>query len=70
MTGNILAYASFAGIFWGVIQHWTAGTSWNFALWSVLLLVGVTFYRRAEKYMAKSESKSTEDEDFKWTFRD
>jgi hypothetical protein len=69
MTGNFLTLASTAGVVWGIFQHWNAGASWSFALWSALLLVGVIFYHRAERVTNRTHSP-TDEGNFSWTFRE
>ena len=69
MTGNFLTIASTVGVIWGIFQHWNAGASWNFAIWSGLLLLGVVFYHYAERSASRTHSHP-EEHNFSWTFRD
>jgi hypothetical protein len=69
MTGNFITIASAAGVIWGIFQHWNVGASWNFAIWSGLLLVGVIFYHYAERSTNRTHSHPDE-QNFTWKFRD
>ena len=69
MTGNFLTIASTVGVIWGIFQHWNAGASWNFAIWSGLLLIGMIFYHHAERSTNRTHSHPDE-QNFSWKFQD